>query len=103
MKAKTVSWRRIPPDRFTVGITVGTQPPIGRIHTTMRLARTLGFDVAWTVDHFQGFFPKAIWDPDLTWAADPDATPHAFFDYQTLLGHSYVNENRFTLGVRAEL
>jgi len=27
----------------------------------------------------------------------------AFFDYQTLLGHSYVNENRFTLGVRAEL
>ncbi len=26
-----------------------------------------------------------------------------FFDYQALLGHSYVSENRFTVGVRAEL
>ncbi len=83
----SVSWRRVPPDRFTIGLTVGTQPPIRRIHTTLRLARTLGFDVAWTVDHFQGFFPIAIWDRELTWAADSDATPHAFFDYQTILGN----------------
>jgi len=92
-------WRRVPPDRFTVGITVGTQPPLGRVHTTLRGARTLGFDVAWTVDHFQGFFPTAIWDRELTWAADPDATPHAFFDYQTLLGNLAPRAGSMHLGV----
>jgi len=55
--------------------------------------------VAWTVDHFQGFFPQAIWDRDLSWAADPTASPHAFFDYQTVLGHLGARAGGIRLGV----
>jgi phthiodiolone/phenolphthiodiolone dimycocerosates ketoreductase len=87
MTASGAAWNRLPPDRFTLGITVGTQPPIRRVRTTLRLARIVGFDVAWTVDHFQGFYPTVLWDRDLSWAANPASTPHAYFDYQTLLGH----------------
>jgi phthiodiolone/phenolphthiodiolone dimycocerosates ketoreductase len=101
MKANETSWDRLPPDRFTMGLTVGTQPPIRRVHTMLRLARPAGFDVAWTVDHFQGFYPTVLWDRDLSWAANPDGTPHAYFDYQTLLGHlaSRAGKLRLAVGV----
>ena len=97
----TGTWDRLAPDRFTTGFTVGTQPSVRRIHTMVRLARATGFDVAWTVDHFQGFFPTAIWDRELSWLADPGATPHAFFDYQTLLGDlaSRAGKLRLAVGV----
>lgn len=77
----------ITPDRMTVGMTVGTQPPLSRIRLLTRIARTAGFDAAWTVDHFQGFFPQVIWDKDLSFLADPDGSPHAYFDYQAVMGH----------------
>ena len=97
----TVAWDRLAPDRFTTGFTVGTQPSARRVRTMLRLARTAGFDVAWTVDHFQGFFPTSIWDKDLSWVADPSSTPHAFFDYQVLLGHlaSRAGGVRLAVGV----
>lgn len=75
------------PDRVTIGLTVGTQPPLARIGAFLRLARVLRFDVAWTIDHFLGFFPQALWDREFSWLASPGSTPHAFYDYQTLLGH----------------
>jgi phthiodiolone/phenolphthiodiolone dimycocerosates ketoreductase len=86
-------------DRLTTGISVGTQPPLRRIGVTLRVARAAGFDVAWTVDHFQGFFPQAIWDKDLTFLADPSGTPHAYFDYQALMGYLARRAGRMHLGV----
>lgn len=68
-------------------MTVGAQPPLRRIEMLLRAARWLRFDVAWTIDHFLGFFPAAIWDKEFSWLASPDGTPHAYFDYQVLLGH----------------
>ncbi len=76
-----------PPDRITIGLTVGTQPPLARVGALLRLARLLRFDVAWTLDHFLGFFPQALWDREFSWLASPGSTPHAYYDYQTLLGH----------------
>ena len=75
------------PDRVTIGMTVGTQPPMRRVRTLLRVARGLRFDVAWVIDHFLGFFPRAIWDKDFSWLASPGSSPHAYFDYQVLLGH----------------
>ena len=72
---------------FTIGLSVGTQPPLRRIGTLTRLARALRFDVAWVVDHFLGFYPSKIWDEQFSWLAKPGSTPHAYFDYQTLLGY----------------
>ena len=86
-------------DTLSVGLTVGTQPPLGRIGYMMRVARATGVDVAWTVDHFQGFFPQSIWDKELTFLADPDASPHPFFDYQALMGYLAPRAGRVQLAV----
>jgi phthiodiolone/phenolphthiodiolone dimycocerosates ketoreductase len=74
-------------DRFTSGITVGTGPPLSRIRMLTRVARYTGFDAVWAVDHFQSFFPQAIWDRDLSAFAHSEGSPHAYYDYQALLGH----------------
>lgn len=89
----------ITPDRVSVGLSVGTQPPLRRIGLLLRVARTAGFDAAWTVDHFQGFFPRAIWDKDFSFLAKPESSPHAYFDYQTLLGHLAARAGRIQLAV----
>ncbi len=70
-----------------------------RIGLILRTARLSGFDVAWTVDHFQGFFPRAIWDKEFTFLAEPAASPHAYYDYQTLLGYLARKAGRLQLAV----
>ena len=86
-------------DQLSIGMTVGTQPPLGRINATLRIARASGFDVAWTVDHFQGFFPQALWDRTFSWLADPAGTPHAYFDYQALTGYLARRAGKMQLAV----
>jgi phthiodiolone/phenolphthiodiolone dimycocerosates ketoreductase len=77
----------ISPDRVSIGIGVGTQPPLRRISLVTRIARSQNFDAVWTVDHFQGWFPQELWNRDLSWTASPDGTPHAYYDYQALIGY----------------
>ena len=84
---------------FTSGLNVGTGPPLGRVTSALRAARTFGFDTAWTVDHFLGFFPEQIWDKDFTWLAKPGESPHEYFEYQTLLGYLAARAGKVRLGV----
>ena len=86
-------------DDVTIGFSVGTQPPVGRIQTLTRGARILGFDAVWTVDHFLGFVPQSIWDKDFSWLADPEGSPHAYFDYLVLLGHLARSAGKMQLAV----
>jgi phthiodiolone/phenolphthiodiolone dimycocerosates ketoreductase len=72
---------------------------VRRIDAFGRAAQWLGFDVAWTVDHFLGWFPQEMWDRDFSWLADPAGSPHAYFDYQTLLGHLATKLRRIQVGV----
>jgi phthiodiolone/phenolphthiodiolone dimycocerosates ketoreductase len=83
----------------TIGLSVGTQPPLRRIHTFGRAAQWLGFDVAWTVDHFLGWFPQDMWDSEMSWLADPSKSPHLYFEYQVLLGHLASRLRRVQVGV----
>lgn len=80
-------------------MTIGTQPPLGRLKILSRVALSTGFEVAWVVDHFLGFFPRAIWDKDFSWAASPDSSPHPFFDYQALMGHLAKRNIHLGVGV----
>lgn len=84
---------------FSIGVNVGTQPPIRRVRLFTRLARLAGFDAIWTVDHFMGFFPRSVWDQDFTWVASPSASPHLMFDYQTLLGDLAHRAGKMQLAV----
>lgn len=89
----------ISPDRVSIGIGVGTQPPLGRISAATRVARLYRFDAVWTVDHFQGWFPQELWNRDMAWMAGPDSTPHAYFDYQSLVGYLAQRAGSMHIGV----
>ena len=77
----------IAPDRVSIGLGVGTQPPLRRIALAARVARSARLDAVWTVDHFQGWFPQEMWNREMSWMAAPESTPHAYFDYQSLIGY----------------
>jgi phthiodiolone/phenolphthiodiolone dimycocerosates ketoreductase len=89
----------ISPDSVSIGLGVGTQPPLSRIKMTTRLARSFGFDAIWTVDHLQGWFPQQLWNRDMTWMAGAGTTPHAYFDYQSLVGYLAERAGRLHVGV----
>ena len=89
----------ITPDRVSIGLSVGTQPPLRRIAMTARVARSARFDSVWTVDHFQGWFPPELWTKEMSWMASGDGTPHAYFDYQSLIGHLAGRIGRMQIGV----
>ncbi|MEA2000629.1 MAG: LLM class flavin-dependent oxidoreductase [Actinomycetota bacterium] len=76
----------ISPDVVSIGIGVGTQPPLGRVALATRAARAANFDAVWTVDHFQGWVPQDLWNRDMSWTASPGSSPHGYFDYQALIG-----------------
>lgn len=89
----------ISPDLVSIGIGVGTQPPLRRIAFATRAARTFRFDAVWTVDHFQGWFPQDLWNREMSWTAAAGSTPHAYFDYQVLLGYLAQRVGPMQLGV----
>lgn len=89
----------ISPERVSIGIGVGTQPPLRRIALVARVARSQSFNAVWTVDHFQGWFPQDLWDKDLSWTASPEETPHAYFDYQALIGYLSSRVGSMQIGV----
>ncbi|HEY5579009.1 MAG TPA: LLM class flavin-dependent oxidoreductase [Acidimicrobiia bacterium] len=73
--------------KVKVGFSAGTSPPVGRIDAVLLAARLFGFDSFWTIDHFQSFFNRGVWQRDFTWLASPRHSPHEILDYQVMLGH----------------
>lgn len=65
----------------------------------VRAARMARLDAVWTVDHFQGWFPQEMWNCDMSWTASPGATPHAYYDYQALVGHLTTKIGSMHIGV----
>lgn len=82
-----------------VGIGVPTRPPLSAARWMLRIARLARLDSVWTVDHFLGFIPSAIWDEELTWLAGSRESPDAFFDYQALLGYLAARAGNVQLAV----
>ncbi len=50
-------------------------------------------------DHLQDFFPSAIWDEEFAWFAAGSASPHEWFEFQTLLGYLAAKFPGVRLGV----
>ncbi len=85
--------------RIAVGISAGTQPPMRQIRAMVGAARTLRLDSVWVVDHFLGFIPRVLWDKEMSWLAKPGSRPHAYFDYQVVLGHLARRAGSLQIGV----
>ena len=84
---------------ISVGLQIGTQPPLSAIRAFLLGARAMALDSVMVIDHFQNVFPSSIWDRDLTWLSAKRATPHEFFDYQVLAGYLASRVGRMRLGV----
>ena len=84
---------------ISVGLQLGTQPPLSATRAFLLGARAMRLDSVMLIDHFQNVFPSVIWDKELTWLAAQRPTPHEFFDYQELLGYLASRVGRMRLGV----
>ncbi len=85
--------------RIAVGIALPPKPPVGTLKQALLAARLLRFDAFLLWDHLQDIFPSALWERSFTWTAGENGGPHAFFDYQTVLGHLAARAGRVRLGV----
>lgn len=85
--------------RVSVGLQIGTQPPLSALRAFVFGARAMQLDSLMVIDHFQNVFPNVIWDSDLTWLAKRRPTSHEFFDYQVLFGYLASRVGRLRLGV----
>lgn len=85
--------------KIEVGMYLAAKPPLDTVEALTGAAEHLGLDSLFVWDHFQDFFPAAIWDNELTWAAAPGGSPHEPFEFQTLLGYLAARAPNLRLGV----
>lgn len=87
------------PPKIALGLYIPANPPLGLIRAYTLFAKLIRLDSVVTEDHFQEFFPTAIWDEEFSWLAAQSPTPHEVFDYQTLLGYLASRAGRLRTGV----
>lgn len=85
--------------RISVGLQIGTQPPLSATRAFAVAARMMRLDSVMLIDHFQNVFPQALWDSDFTWLAAQRPSPHEIFDYQVLMGYLAPRLGRTRVGV----
>jgi phthiodiolone/phenolphthiodiolone dimycocerosates ketoreductase len=85
--------------RIATGMCAPSNLPMSDIRMLMAMARLYRLDSLFVYDHFQDFYPTALWDRDFSWAARRVRSPHALFEYQTLLGSLAARAGRMQLGV----
>lgn len=84
---------------LSVGINIGTSPPVGLSRIMARTAGWMGADVLWLVDHYTGWFPQELWTPDFTWLARRGGNQDAYFDWQVMAGYHAARLPGRRLGV----
>jgi len=84
---------------MSIGLHLPTTPPLGLNRMLVLIARLSRLDAVWAVDHWQGPFPTDMAKQEFPWAASLFESPHAFFDYQVLLGSLAKSAGRLRLGV----
>jgi phthiodiolone/phenolphthiodiolone dimycocerosates ketoreductase len=85
--------------KIDVGMTVNAKPPLALVDRDVAAARELGLDAVVVWDHLQDFYPSALWDEAFGLYAGEHASPHTWFDYQTLLGYLAGRAGGLRLGV----
>jgi len=85
--------------RIDVGLYVVAKPSLGIIEQLVGAAQDIGLDGVFMWDHLQDFFPSVIWDEEFSWLATQSASPHEWFEYQTLLGYLAAKYPNMRLGI----
>jgi phthiodiolone/phenolphthiodiolone dimycocerosates ketoreductase len=82
-----------------VGMYVVAKAPLGGVEALVSVANEQQLDSVFIWDHFQDFFPSAVWDEEFTWLAAGGDSPHQWFEFQTLLGYLAARHPDLRLGV----
>ena len=61
--------------KIDVGMYVAAKPPLGTVDALVAAAQEQRLDSVFVWDHFQDFFPSAIWDEEFAWFAAPGSSP----------------------------
>src|SRR5919202_3101127 len=85
--------------RIAVGMYVPAKPPLADIEQFVSVAQQEPFDSVFVWDHVMDFFAQAIWDEQFTWLATRSASPHEWFDFQSVLGYLAAKAPGLRLGV----
>jgi phthiodiolone/phenolphthiodiolone dimycocerosates ketoreductase len=86
-------------ESIAVGVFIPETPPLSDIKLFLRYARLTHLDTLVVADHIQDFYPRALWDSGFSWLASQCPSPHALYDFQTLLGYAAAHAGRVRLGV----
>jgi phthiodiolone/phenolphthiodiolone dimycocerosates ketoreductase len=86
------------PTHLAVGVETGCTAPLGLENAQQRLAVLMGVDSLLLPDHYQGFVPRAVWDPATVPAARMVPSPDAFFDPFVLMGRMAAKFRRVRIG-----
>jgi phthiodiolone/phenolphthiodiolone dimycocerosates ketoreductase len=85
--------------RIDVGMYVPAKPPLAGVEQLVSAAQEFQVDSVFIWDHIVDFFPQAIWDEEFSWLANLSASPHEWFEFQTLLGYLAGKAPHVRLGV----
>ena len=84
---------------IAVGFSAGPQPPLATVLYHLRFARLLRLDSFFIWDHLQNIIPTTLWERRFSWVVGRGATPHACFEFQTMLGYLAKHAGGIRLGV----
>lgn len=85
--------------RLTVSLYLPAQPPLGQVRQLMLGARLMRLESVMVWDHLVDFFPRSVWDERFTWRAKELPSPHAYFEFQALLGYLASRAGNVRVGV----
>lgn len=85
--------------RIAVGMHIPPTPPFKKVKAMAMLAKLSGVSPLFLWDHFQEFYPTALWDKGFTVSSGRASSPHELFDYQTLLGALSPSAGQMQLGI----
>lgn len=85
--------------QIDVGFYVSAKPPLAGVEALVAAAQSQQFSSVFVWDHLQDFFPSTVWDAEFAWFADGSASPHEWFDFQTLFGYLAAKFPDVQLGI----
>jgi phthiodiolone/phenolphthiodiolone dimycocerosates ketoreductase len=85
--------------RIAVGLELPALPPLRLRQALVWFARLMRLDTLLVPDHLQNFVPSCIWNPGRVEVAHLLDNPHAWYDYQVLLGLIAPSAGRVRIGV----
>jgi len=84
--------------RLSVGIESNCTAPLQLERVSLRLFKLMGVDSLLLPDHYLGFVPRSVWNPESTPAAKMVPSADAFFDPFVMMGMMAARYRRVRIG-----